>query len=132
MTDRPTPALQAGFARWVDSICKREIPPEAVAFSFNLAETSDSFVIDLIGAPRFDALDQDWACDDVFRVPDAHFELPYGDVGRQWEPVLALAIALVRQYLGDATNAGERLRMSQAVGVGFVDGDLEVVWPTRH
>jgi hypothetical protein len=124
-----TEALYGRFAEWVDRACSRQIPPEALAFSFNLAETSDAFVMELIGSPRFDPSNPDWACDEVFEVRDPEFELPHSEVGREWEPVLQLGVTMVRRYLQDEGNAGLRLREAKGVGVGFVDGDLEIVWP---
>ena len=121
--------LYRRFAEWADIACTRDIPKEALAFSFNLAETLDAFVMELIGSPRFDRGNPDWACDEVFEVRDPEFELPHAEVGTQWQPVLQIAVTMVRRYLEDPTNAGGRLREAEGVGVGFVDGDLEIVWP---
>ncbi len=117
------------FAAWADHACSRDIPSEARAFCFNLAETSDAFVVELIGSPIFDRMDRDWACEEVFRARDPEFELLYAEVGKQWEPVLQMAVTMVRRHLEDRSNAGGRLREAEAVAVGFVDGELEIVWP---
>jgi hypothetical protein len=123
--------LYRRFAAWTDHACSRTIPEAALAFSFNLAETSDAFVVELIGSPTFEPENPDWACDEVFEVRDPEFALPHAEVGNEWERVLRIAVTMVRRYLQDTTNAGGRLREATVVAVGFVDGDLEIVWPEK-
>jgi len=36
--------------------------------------------------------------------------------------------SLVENYLNTEQSAAEKLKSGAAVGIGFVDGDLELVW----
>ena len=75
----------------------------------------------------FDAADPDWACDPIYSYPVVLF-IPRDSVGDQWEQALAKAIELIAMYLRGGRHK-EILRASLAVGVGFVDGDLTILWP---
>jgi len=120
--------LYAAFAEWADRACRSAVPREVVAFSFNLAETTDAFVMELIGAPSFDPDNPDWACDEAFHYREPMFRMPHADIGTRWEAALETGITLTRRYLQDTSHAGERLREASAVAIGFVDGDLHIVW----
>ncbi|MFQ6311080.1 hypothetical protein [Lysobacter capsici] len=59
---------------------------------------------------------------------DPRFELPRSVVGEAWEMGLAAANDLLARYMSSDRAGAVRLRQSQAVSVGFVDGDLQLVW----
>jgi len=124
---RITPKLQAAFYSWVDKALTGPIPKGTVAFHFNLYEGKRSFHIQLIGSEQFSRDDPDWPCHETLTTGEDIFELPHSVVGTEWEDCLELAKAAVVEYLGAGGKASV-LRASKGVGVGFVDGDVEVVW----
>jgi hypothetical protein len=119
--------LYDGFAVWADAILAQRIPPEVVAFSVNLYEGTDTFDVQITGAPSFDVADPDWPCDVVFSSEENLFGVPRVLVGNRWEAALELVRGWTEKYVKSGTGAAV-LRASQGVGVGFVDGDLEIVW----
>jgi len=120
--------LASAFAAWIDVALSRPIPAEVRAFNFNLYEgVARTWDMELIGTASFDPTDGDWACDSVFSHPELFF-MSHDDVGDQWEQGLAVAIDLVATYLRGGRHR-HMLRDSLGVGVGFVDGDLTILWP---
>ena len=112
------------FSSWVDRILLENASTPVAAYNFNLYQHEEGFAIQLIGAKSFDQSDSDWACDEAFSSGEDLFELPaVGD----WQDCLRVAKSLVEQYLETGKQA-LRLKASRAVGVGFVDSDLEIVY----
>ena len=104
------------------------MPAEVRAFNFNLYEgVAETWDVEVTGAATFDPMDPDWACDPVFSYPEMLF-IPWDTAGDQWEQALAAVIDLIAMYLRGGRHR-DVLRASIAVGVGFVDGDLTVLWP---
>jgi hypothetical protein len=119
--------LQASFSDWADAIMAGAPTNGIVAYTFNLAEP---WSIELVGCGSFDVDDPDWACDEVYRPETDRFPLPEDLCGTAWEQVLASAREMVVSYLGGSSPGASRLRTSTAVGIGFVDGEMDIVWPT--
>lgn len=117
------------FSAWLDTALSAEpLSEEIVAFNFNLYESSEDaepplFEVQLIGAPSYDAEDSDWACEEIFSTGENLFTLSADD----WEACLADVIELAEQYLA-AGQYADLFRSKKALTVGFVDGDLEVVF----
>ena len=121
-------ALYPDFAAWADGILGQPIPPEVAAFSFNLYEGVAAFDLQVTGSPTFDPTDQVWASEVAFTSGENLFSIPRQLVSDRWEEALDLVCELVRRYL-DAGAGAQVLRASKGVGVGFVEGDLHLVWP---
>ena len=119
--------FQTSFAAWADSIMEEAPTDGVVAYTFNLAEP---WSIELVGCGSFDEDDPDWACDEVYRPETDSFPLPEEQFGTTWEQVLANAREMVVSYLGGSSSGASRLRAATAVGIGFVDGDMDIVWPS--
>jgi len=115
------------FNCWTDRILLEHAGMAVAAYNFNLYEHEEAFVIQLIGAESFDGNDSDWACDEAYSSGEDLFELPHSIVSGNWREGLRRAKALVKRYLEIGTQA-PRLKMSQAVGIGFVNGDLELLY----
>lgn len=122
-----TPDLQRAFETWANRALAREIPDGTIAFHFNLYEGKDAFHVQLVGAARFSRDDPSWPCAETFTTGEDVFELPHSVVGLEWERCLEATKAAVQSYIARSAGA-TALRGSRAVGVGFVDGDVEVVW----
>jgi hypothetical protein len=121
-------ALASDFAAWVDRIMLEHVTGQpAVAYNFNLYEHEDEFAIQLIGATRFDITDDDWPCYEAFSSGEDLFILPYSVVGREYRNGLRKAKFLIKGYLERGKEA-DRLKTSRGVAVGFVGGDLKLVY----
>lgn len=113
------------FNDWVDRVLSQH-PLDVAAYNFNLYEHDRAFAIQLIGAARFDSDDPSWACDEVFSSGEDLFEVPREVAGTDWQNGLAAAKQLIENYVRLGARS-ERLRVARGVGVGFVDGDLDIV-----
>lgn len=114
------------FAGWLDIVLAPALPEGIKAFCFNLyedAEDAHLFAFQLIGAPSYDPMMPDWACEEVYSTGEYLFL--HRSVS--WETCLEDGEALIRRYL----NLGlyrSKLLAADAVAVGFVDGDLVAVY----
>lgn len=121
-----TSPFQSKFDTWLDGALSQPIPVSVVAFSLNLAEP---WCIEIVGSDRYSVDDPDWACEESFRPEVQRLSLPESEVGDSWEAVLEAAKRLVSAYLDRQSPGSTILRRAEAIAVGFVDGDLEIVWP---
>lgn len=117
------------FAKWLDKILEQEIPDGVIAFHFNLYEGSENtYDVQIIGASQFDEEDPDWPCyHDLFSSGENIFYIDRISEIAKWEQGLTLAVALVKDYLKQGKYA-KKFLSSQAIGVGFVDGDTELIY----
>lgn len=65
-----------------------------------------------------------WACDEVFTTRDHPFVI---ECESDWKLVETFFIGLVNEYLSSGKYAG-KLKEYQAIGIGFVDGDLHILY----
>ena len=99
--------------------------PNVQAVNFNLYDASrgeHDFDMQLIGAPKYDPDDSDWACDAIFTTGEDLCPLKATD----WEKCLQVAVGYIRKYICEGRYA-YKISNLLAVTVGFVDGDLETV-----
>lgn len=117
------------FRNWLDAAAS-QASQSIAAFSFNLYEPvrvpGVKFGIELIGARTFSPHDHDWPCDEIWSPAPRGIDIPEHFSGADWEDCLDKAKALVADYL--TSTSGHWLQAGEAVGIGFVDGDLEVIW----
>ena len=113
------------FEAWLDAALEADLPENIAAFNFNLYEDGDNlWSIELIGASRFDMEDPDWACDEVF----TNREEPLSwRAETDWEEVLETMTQYAERYLEEGKYSA-LLKEYEAVGIGFVDGDLNIVY----
>ncbi|MBQ6465352.1 MAG: hypothetical protein IJJ43_03700 [Oscillospiraceae bacterium] len=110
------------FAEWLDIVLAPELPEGIAAFCFNLyedAEDAHLFAFQLIGAPGYDPLLPDWACEELYSTGEYLFLRR----SLTWESCLEEGAALVRSYL-ELGLYRAKLLAAKAVAIGFVDGDL--------
>jgi hypothetical protein len=119
--------LVSPFSAWLDDALSRRMPEDVRAFNFNLYEGERSWDVELVGTATFDPGNPSWACNAIYSYPELFF-MPHDSVGLQWEQGLAAAIELITIYLRGGRHR-DVLRSGVAVGVGFVDGDLTILWP---
>ncbi|MEJ2613067.1 MAG: hypothetical protein P8179_24185 [Candidatus Thiodiazotropha sp.] len=120
------------FESWLSNSLSQEIPDSVRAFSFNLYEPAlvddVKFGVELIGAESFNEDDSDWACDEVWEPTTRGINIPITYSGNSWETCLERLKALVIKHLSTDAAYSMKMKSKQGVGVGFVDGDLEIVW----
>lgn len=113
------------FAKWLDSILENELPNNIKAINFNLYEDGNNkWSIELIGSSSFDEKDEDWACDEVFSTRDNPFVIIKES---NWENIEKIFTDMVKKYLDTSKNAN-KLKKYMAIGIGFVDGNLNVIY----
>ena len=113
--------------KWIDDVDLENIPEEVKGICFNLYEDSGNiWSMEIVGTERFDADDEDWRCDEVttFDTRDNSFEIKR-ECG--WEEVLQEYVTALEKYLENGKYA-DILKSVEGVGVGFVDGDAEVLF----
>lgn len=122
------------FDGWLREALRDGVPSEVVALSFNLFEPAHiqgvKFGVELVGAKVFDATNSDWACEEVWEPKERRLHIPIEFSGQEWETCLAKVKLLVGSSLAKADVVSTGLNGLQGVAVGFVDGDLDVIWPT--
>lgn len=116
------------FSNWLDSVLKRELPSGVVAFNFNLYEGSeDTYDIQLIGSDEFDENDEDWRCTDYFTTEEDICYVKRTKDIEYWEDGLKYITGIIERYLAEGEYA-HVLKNAAAVGIGFVDGDVSLVY----
>lgn len=118
------------FAAWVDRVLDQHDLSPVVAYNFNLYEHEDETAIQLVGATSYDPENEDWACNTYYSSGEDLFILPHSLTGRDWQEALRFAIRLVEEYLRRST-VPPSLKTCRAITVGFVAGNLEIVYSRR-
>ncbi len=116
------------FETWLDSLLEDISSDGIAAFNFNIYEGhEDTYDIQLIGSEYFDEDDEDWACAEVYTSEEDICYISREEDIENWQQGLELVLEMVRKYL-DNGKFLDILKASQAVGAGFVDGDIEIVY----
>ncbi|SDN93119.1 hypothetical protein [Bacillus sp. OK048] len=116
------------FSNWLNLVLEQEIPKGIKAFNFNLYEgEKDTFDIQLIGSDEFDEDDSDWACTEYFTSEEDICYIKRTDEIEHWEQGLSYITKLVKRYLQEGEYANI-LKNVTAIGIGFVDGDIEILY----
>ncbi|MFN3149756.1 hypothetical protein [Bremerella sp.] len=120
------------FREWLVACLAEPSASAAHAFAFNLYEPAGNpnvkFGVELIGTASFDAEDPDWACDEVWEPELRGIPIPVAYSGEDWEGCLENVKTLLVKILDGPDAAADKLKAVEAVAIGFVDGDLDVVW----
>ena len=126
-----TSTIKLKFFAWIDWALSQPIPETTVAFHFNLYEGESSVHVQLIGTESFDAgdnLETDyWPSTETFTTGEEIFEIPFSVAGSEWRQWLRTCKEMVTQYIADGALS-KVLLSSRGVGMGFVDGDMHVLW----
>ena len=120
------------FESWLDSLLENnKMPAETAAFNFNLYEESTEdhvYSIQLIAADTFDSDDSDWACEEVWSSEENIFLVDTSDEqDTGWKYALQLITEMCSEYLENGKYKNV-LCSTQAVGIGFVDGDIDIIY----
>ncbi len=112
---------------WLDNVLMQEISEDIKAFCFNIYDDGDiKWSMELVGTRTFDMDDSDWACEEItdFGTRENPFVL-YRTA--QWDKVLDELSSAIIEYLESGKYA-KILKAKDGIGVGFVDGDLEILY----
>ena len=112
------------FAKWVDIILDKDFPSNTLAINFNLYEEHEdnTWSMQIVGTERFD--EEDWACYETFTTgEDLYIWTEEGG----WEKALETAMNSLKAYLNNGRYASILLKYN-GVGIGFVDGDVEIIY----
>lgn len=119
--------FEAAVYRWINESLSGGSPAHVKAFSFNLYETDVGFGIELIGASEFSPDNADWACEEVFEPKQRRINIPLSFSGESWQQCLEKMKSIISSYLQTGESGAKVLNQAQGVGIGFVDGDLEIL-----
>ncbi|WOE76283.1 hypothetical protein [Alterisphingorhabdus coralli] len=119
------------FKSWLSEQLSVPIPEDIEAFSINLYELGEpnaKFGVEIIGAGSFNASNEDWACDEVWQPETRGIEIPVGFSGSDWQTCLHRVKALLLDLIVSDEPLVAVIKGSRGLGLGFVDGDLEIIW----
>lgn len=122
--------LYEHFSAWLDALLENnDMPENTKAFNFNLYEESieDSvYGVQLVACEAFDEEDSDWACEECWSSEEDIFCVELSDEeDKDWKAAQNLIKGWIGDYLESGKYAG--ILNSDPVGIGFVDGDLEII-----
>ncbi|MGP3790671.1 hypothetical protein [Pseudomonas sp. B392_1p] len=120
-------SVQNDFFLWLDEVLSKALPKNTAAFHFNLYEGSESVHVQLMGTDSFVGMTDYWPGNETFSTGEAVFEVPFENAGNEWSEWLDYLKRLVSAYIMTGNNSVV-LRSSKGVGIGFVDGDMYVLW----
>ena len=125
-------AIYEEFEKWLDDLLENnDMPENTAAFNFNLYEESVEehiYGVQLIAAERFDKDDPDWPCDEVWSSEEDIFCIDTSDEeDTGWKHALELISEMCSEYLENGRYK-DILTDSQGVGIGFVDGDIDLIY----
>ncbi|NLZ56478.1 MAG: hypothetical protein GX900_07445 [Clostridiaceae bacterium] len=115
------------LTNWLDNVLRQNVPEDVTAFCFNLYDDGDNnWSLELVGTGSFDVDDTDWPC---YEVTDFGTRAqPFAwNKAQKWGRVLTDVVSVLRKYLKNGKYA-HVLKSKSAVGVGFVDGDIEILF----
>lgn len=118
------------FAKWLDRLLdNNKMPENTAAFNFNLYEEEDEvYGIQLIASDEFSEEDEDWACSEIWSSEEDIFYIDHSDEKNADRKLGQNFICgLITDYLAKGADA-KLLLSSKAVGCGFVDGDIELLY----
>lgn len=116
------------FEEWMDSLSLDDQPENVIAYNFNIYDGEENtYDIQLIGSDQFDEDDPDWACSEVYSSEENVCFIEISGELENWEKAQKIFAEYVRRYL-ESGKYSDLLKNAKAVGIGFVDGDIELVY----
>lgn len=117
--------MYTDFEDWLNKILDENAHIEGVAINFNLYEEEDmNWSIQLVSVSEFNEDDFDWCCEEIFTSGEDLFSWQQN---AEWEEILDISCDMIHKYLMNGKYS-EELKKYRAVSVGFVDGDLEIIY----
>lgn len=124
--------IYSEFEKWLDDLLENnDMPENTVAYCFNLYEESIEdcvYGIQLIASDEFDPEDGEWACSEVWSSEEDVFCIDISDEDeKDWKRALKLFTEMAVQYL-ESGKYRNILLDSKGIGIGFVDGELDLIF----
>lgn len=114
-----------GFQKWLDAQIPKYPLDNAVAVHFNLYEdANDQWSVELVGTSAFSPNDPGWACGEVFATRNNPYVIRRAVA---FQEILEIFKKCVVTYLNKGAYKN-KLKEKAGVGIGFVDGDLEILY----
>ena len=118
--------MNMNISNWIDNMLNTDIPDNIVAFCFNLYEEGDgNWSMELVGSDWFDLENEDWAYNEITDF-ESRRNLYEWKMDCDWEEALTYMVNELTEYLANGKHS-ELLKSSIGVGVGFVDGNIEIL-----
>lgn len=115
------------FSKWLDSNLEN-FPSNAIAANFNLYENpGKTYDIQLIGSDKYNHMNDDWACEEIFSTEEDVFLIPRTDDIIVSTDGLSFISKLIKAYLENGKYA-HLLKRLYAICIGFVDREIEVIY----
>ena len=118
--------MYSSFAEWLDNLLeKNDMPEDTKAFNFNLYEEDDNvYSVQLIASDRFATGDDEWACCEIWSSEEDLFFVDASDEDdKSRETFQKFATDMISGYI-----AQNDILNHKPVGIGFVDGDLNIIF----
>ncbi len=118
------------FADWLNSLLEKDMPENTKAYNFNIYEEEDeTYGIQLIASDRFYENDGgEWACSEIYSSEEDIFYIDHSDEkNADRQRGMEFICSLINEYLKNGKYS-DKLKNSKAVGAGFVDGDIEILF----
>lgn len=118
------------FTDWLNSLLEKDMPENTKAYNFNLYEEEDeTYGIQLIASDRFYENDGgEWACSEIYSSEEDIFYIDHSDEkNADRQRGMEFICSLINEYLKNGKYS-DKLKNSKAVGAGFVDGDIEILF----
>jgi len=125
--------IYSSFADWLDNLLENNNMPENTqAFNFNLYEEAEGdcvYGVQIIASDRFDADDDgDWACYEIWSSEEDIFCVSASDEDdKSWQAFQKFITEIICDYLENGKYKNVLLN-SQGIGVGFVDGEIDIIF----
>ena len=118
------------FVNWLDNLLENnDMPDETLAYCFNLYEESvenSVYGVQLVACEAFDEEDSDRACEECWSSEEDIFCVELSDEDeKDWKAAQKLITGWAEDYLENGKYSS--VIGSKPVGIGFVDGDLELI-----
>lgn len=125
-------SFEQEFQKWLVSALPERVPGGVVAFSFNLYEPAlvggVKFGVEVVGTSEFDPEGEDWACEGVWEPSKRQLHIPIEFSGADWETCQSRVKDLLLQVLQSENKSSSLLKSTRGIGVGFVDGSIDIIW----
>lgn len=119
------------FNRWINNVLINNPQINIQAFNFNLYEGSNgTYDIQLVGTDQFDEDDPDTFCKESFSTKENICYISRAHDIKQWEDGLNYLKKIILKYLKEGKYSN-LLKSKIAVGIGFVDGDIELIYKSN-
>ena len=117
------------FEKWLCKLLENDMPDNTAAYNFNIYEEEDeTYGVQLIASDEFSEDDDDWACSEIWSSEEEIFYIDHSDEkDADRERGLEFISQLISDYLEKGEKA-DKLKAVKAVGAGFVDGDLKILY----